>query len=142
MSRRLTVRIALSCWCLIALVAAPVAAQERQSPPPEIRALVEAVMKAVSADAAAWEAMAKERFSAAHLKNTTPADRKELFDKIRADFGTPTFGGAVRRGPDAPLELQVKGSNGTEGTISLELDGANPPRIANIKVGMGGQARD
>jgi CubicO group peptidase (beta-lactamase class C family) len=140
MSRRLTVRIALSCWCLVALIAVPLGGQEpvRQGPPPEIRALVDAFLKALEGDATAWEAMAQERFSADHLTKTTPADRKALFEKIRTDFGKLTFQGARRSGPEAPLDLQVTGANGATGTISLELDSGRPPRIANINVQKGG----
>jgi hypothetical protein len=123
---------------LLAFVALPDAQEGiRTGPPPEIRALVDAVLKALDGDAAGWETMAKERFSADHLKKTSAADRKQLFDKIRADFGKLTFERAVREGPDAPLHLQVKGSTGATGRISLEIDGGSPPKISNIKVAMG-----
>ena len=119
----------------------PAPAQEvRGGPPPEIRALVDSFLKALNADAAAWEAMAKERFSAEHLKQANAADRKQLFDKIRADFGTVTFERAVREGPEAPLQLQVKGSTGATGRIGLEIDGGSPPKIANVTVSKGDQS--
>ncbi|HYN07726.1 MAG TPA: serine hydrolase domain-containing protein [Vicinamibacterales bacterium] len=141
MSRRPAVQIVLSFVCVMALAAAPRGQQEvRTGAPPEIRALVDAVLKALDGDAAAWEAMAKERFSADHLNKTTAGDRKELFEKIRKDFGKLTFERATREGPDAPLQLHVKGSTGAIGSISLELDGGSPPRISNIKVAMGDQA--
>ncbi|HEY7475305.1 MAG TPA: serine hydrolase domain-containing protein [Vicinamibacterales bacterium] len=117
----------------------PRAQEVRTGPPPEIRALVDAFLKALDGDAAAFETMAKERFSADHLKKTSVADRKELFEKIRADFGKVTFERAVREGPDAPLQLQVKGSTGATGRISLEIDAASPPKISNITVAMGDQ---
>jgi D-alanyl-D-alanine carboxypeptidase len=132
--------ILLAVTCL-ATTATPVPAQEvRGGPPPEIRTLVDSFIKALNADAAAWEAMANERFSADHLKKTTAADRKQLFDKIRADFGTVTFERAVREGPEAPLQLQVKGSSGATGRIGLEIDGGSPPKISNVTVAKGDQS--
>jgi D-alanyl-D-alanine carboxypeptidase len=143
MLRRTPIQIVLSAWCVIALSAFPRGQQEvRTGAPPEIRALVDAVLKALDADAAAWEAMAKERFSADHLKKTSAADRKELFEKIRKDFGKVTFERATRDGPDAPLQLHVKGSTGATGRISLEIDGGSPPRISNVSVTMGEQENE
>ena len=103
MLRKPAIQIVLSLWCVATFAAQPRAQEVRSGPPAEIRALVDAFLKALDGDAATWEAMAKERFSADHLKNTTAADRKELFDKIRKDFGKVTFERAVREGPDAPL---------------------------------------
>ena len=141
MLRKTVIQIVLFAGCLIAPVAIGLSAQEvRTGPPPEIRALVDAFLKALNGDAAAWEAMAKERFSADHLKNTTAADRKQLFDKIRADFGNVTFERATREGPDAPLQLHVKGSTGATGRINLEIDGGSPPRISNLTVARSDQA--
>ena len=140
MYRRTLIQIALFLGCLIAPVAIDLGGQEvRTGPPPEIRALVDAFLKALNGDAAGWEAMARERFSADHLKNTTAADRKQLFDKIRADFGTVTFERATREGPDAPLQLHVKGSTGATGPINVEIDGGSPPRISNVTVARGDQ---
>jgi D-alanyl-D-alanine carboxypeptidase len=141
MSRRLT-QIAMAFVCAIAFAASLRGAPQevRGGPPPEIRALVDAFLKALDGGAAGWEAMAKERFSADHLTKTSAADRKQLFDKIKADFGKVTFQRATREGPDAPLDLHVAGSTGATGRISLELDAGSPPRIANIKVSMGERA--
>jgi CubicO group peptidase (beta-lactamase class C family) len=139
MSKRL-VQIVLPLVCAIALGASPRGAQEvRTGPPPEIRALVDAFLKALDGDAAGWEAMAKEHFSADHLKKTSAADRKQMFEKIKADFGKVTFQRATREGPDAPLDLHVTGSTGATGRISLELDAGSPPRISNVKVAVGDQ---
>ena len=137
MLKKPAIQIVLSLWC-VAMVAAQSRAQEevRTGPPPEIRTLVDAFLKALDGDAATWEAMAKERFSADHLKNTTAADRKELFDKIRKDFGKVPFARAIREGPDAPLQLQVKGSTGATGRITLEIDTGSLPRISNVRVVM------
>jgi CubicO group peptidase (beta-lactamase class C family) len=134
------IRLVLAVTCLAA-AATPAHAQEvRSGPPPEIRALVDSFVKALNGDAAAWEAMAKERFSAAHLEHTTAADRRQLFDKIRADFGTVTFERAVREGPEAPLQLQVTGSSGATGRIGLAIDGGSPPKIVNVTVAKGDQS--
>jgi CubicO group peptidase (beta-lactamase class C family) len=141
MLRRTPIQVVLVTCCVFALSAFPRGQQEvRTGPPPEIRSLVDAVLKALDGDAAAWETMAKDRFSADHLKKTSAADRKELFEKIRQDFGKVAFERATREGPDGPLQLHVKGSTGATGTISLEIDAGSPPRISNIKVAMGGQA--
>ena len=140
MVRQNTVRW-LAVSALLMLIAWPLPAQEarRGGPPPEIRALVDAFLNAVNSSTAGdWETMAKERFSAAFLKARPAADRKKLYDSIKKDFGTVTFERAVREGPEAPLQLQVRGSTGATGTISLEIDAGNPPKITGINVNIGG----
>ena len=137
MSIRNRVRSSLMAGVLLAL--APVAAQEvvTTGPPPEIRALVTAVMEGLNGSAQAWEAMAKERFAKELLDRQTPQQRQAAHDKLHADFGTVSMDRAIRRGPDAPLELHVKGSTGTTGVITLDITDANPPRIAKLTVQTG-----
>ena len=124
---------------MLTVLVAAVGAQEvvRTGPPPEIRALVDAVMKAANGGAEAWEAMSNERFSAEFLKRQSPAERKAAYDKFRAGLGTMTFERATREGPDAPLDLHVKGSTGGTGVITLDLTEAMPPKITNLKVTVG-----
>ena len=81
----------------------------RTGPPPDIRALVDAFMKAANSSAEAWDAMTKERFSAEYLNKQAPDARKKLYENLRADFGTLAFARATRQGPDAPLDLHVTG---------------------------------
>lgn len=124
-------------FCAI-LTLAPVRAQEGNTggPPPEIRALVAAVLQGVNGGPAAWEAMAGERFSQALIERQSAA-RLATYDKLRADFGTVTLDRVMRRGPDAPLELQFSGSTGRVGVMVLVLTDARPPRVADLRVEAG-----
>jgi CubicO group peptidase (beta-lactamase class C family) len=140
MFRQLLFR-ALSTFLAVVLAAAVASATQqvvRTGPLPEIRTLIDACLKALNSGSADdWEAFAKERFSPDLLNKRPAADRKQLFERIRGDLGTLTLDSVRRRGPDAPLELNVKGSNGMTGVIGLELDAASPPRIVNLTVNVG-----
>ena len=130
----------LSILMAILAGAAATATQQavRTGPPPEIRALIDACVKALNgASADAWEAFAMERFSPDLLNKRPAADRKQQFERIRTDLGTVTLDGVRRRGPDAPLELNVKGSTGVTGVIGLEFDAASAPRIVAFTVNLG-----
>ena len=121
-----------------------VAAQEvvRTGPPPEMRALLEGLSKAINSGSVdAWESFAAERFAPDFLRNGSPQQRKEIFERMRSSFGTVTFDRIMRRGPEAPLEVNVKGSSGQSGIIAIELDASSPPRISNLSVEVGKEAR-
>ena len=113
------------------------ATQERiDGPPPQVRTLIQSFVKAVNADPAAFEAMAKEHFAPTYLAKHTAADRVRLHAEIRKQFGTITLDRVTRDGPEEPLELNVKGSSDT-GTISLTTDPGSPFKISGIKIGAG-----
>jgi CubicO group peptidase (beta-lactamase class C family) len=139
------VRVIVLAALVINCAVLPAAAQAvvKTGPPPEIRALVDGFMKAANSGSAdAWEAFAREHFSPEHLQKRSEAERKQLFDRIRSDFGSIAFDRVTRRGPDAPLELTIKGSTGVMGVIVLELDASSPPRIANLTVDIGKKDAD
>ena len=128
----------------VVLVPSVASAQEgvRMGPPPEIRALVDAVIKALNSGPDAWDALAQERFAPALLKQRPPAERRKQYEKLRADLGTITFDRATRQGPDAPLELHVKGSTGASGVVSLGIDTGNPPKISEFSVDVKGKDKE
>ena len=98
---------------LFVLAATPAMAQEVvvTGPPPELRKNLDALIKAFnSGNADQFEAMAKTTFTPDYFKRQTPAERKSLFTKLVADFGTIQFQQVERNGPDAPLEISVRGS--------------------------------
>jgi CubicO group peptidase (beta-lactamase class C family) len=112
-------------------------------PPPEIRALVDGVMKAInSGSAEAWEAMARERFSKEFLDKQTLDARQQTYEKLHADFGTISLDRVTREGPDAPLKLHVSGSTGIAAVISLDLVESGPPRISSLNVRVGQKDRE
>jgi D-alanyl-D-alanine carboxypeptidase len=106
-------------------------------PPPGERAAIDAIVKALNGDAAGWEATVKERFSPELLSKQTAADRRAAFEKLHKDFGTIKTGRITRRGPDAPVEIQVTGSTGIEGMITLDLTDEDPPRVRQLGVDIG-----
>src|SRR3954452_24758935 len=95
--------------CVIVMSASGlVHVQERviTGPPPGERAAIDAIVKALNADAAGWDATAQDRFSPELLTKQTAADRRAGFEKLRQDFGSIKVGRITRRGPDAPVEMQ------------------------------------
>jgi D-alanyl-D-alanine carboxypeptidase len=106
-------------------------------PPPEIRALFDGFIAAFnSGSAETWEAFTKERFTPALLQKI-PADRRAgMYRQLVDDFGTIALDRVLRDGPDAPLNMHVKGTKGN-GVFMLTLDAGSPPRIAGFGVEAG-----
>jgi hypothetical protein len=109
-----------------AVSAATAAAQEvvvdTSGPPPALRANMQAFRKALNGSAAEFETMAKEVYTPAALKAQSSAQRKAFFDTVRAACGTVAFEQVMREGgPDAPLQISVKGTAGT-GVIWVDLE--------------------
>lgn len=122
---------------LSALIGAAVpSAQVRQGgPPPEVRALFDALIAAINGGSAeAWEAFARERFTPALLQKLPRDERASLYRQMVERFGTVALGGVMREGPDAPLRVNVKGSRAS-GVILLEMDEGTPRRIVDLRVG-------
>ena len=91
-------------------------------PPPEIAALFDALTQAVNGGSEeAWEAFAQAQFSPALLQKQSRADRAQLYQAIVDRFGTIAIGRVRREGPDAPLQMSVKGSK-ADGVITLSLE--------------------
>ena len=109
---------------LLLMGAAPAWAQEVvvTGPPPELRKNLDAFVKAFnSGDAAAFEAMAKATFTPGYFKRQTTDERKAAYLKIRSTFGTIQFSRVERDGPEAPLQVSVKGSTAS-GVFFIDLD--------------------
>jgi hypothetical protein len=110
---------------LIALAATPALAQEVvvSGPPPALRANMDAFVKAFnSTGTEAWEAMAKSVFTPEFLKSQTADQRAKAVAKLRTDFGTIAVQRVERQGgPDAPLQVFVKGSTAS-GVLWIDLD--------------------
>ena len=124
-----------SVMCLLAMTAVSAAAQQvvvQDGPPPALRKNMDAFKAALNGTAEQYEAMAKNVFAAELLKSQTPAQRKADFEKMHAAFGTIAFGRIERNGgPDAPLQISVKGSLG-EGLLWVSLDD-DTSKFTNIK---------
>ena len=107
-------------------------------PPPAVRAIIDGLLQAVNSGTADdWERYAQERFSAELLEKQSVEERRQTFERIRAQFGTITPEFINRQGPAAPLELSVKGTRAS-GVIAIGLDDASPPRVASLAVDGGG----
>lgn len=113
------------------------AGQVRTGPSPEVRALFDAFTQALnSGSAPVWEAFVQARFAPALVEKTTPQQRAAIYGMLTKDFGTITIERVMREGPDAPLQLNVKGSKGN-GVFALGLDESSPPRIVSFGVEAG-----
>jgi D-alanyl-D-alanine carboxypeptidase len=111
----------------------------RGGPPPEIKSHIDAFIQAFnSGNADEFEKMTATHYSPDLLKKRTAADRKRLFERMQGDFGKLSLERVERRGPDAPLQLFVKGSTGTAATIVMDLDPESPFLIAGLRVEVGG----
>jgi D-alanyl-D-alanine carboxypeptidase len=105
-------------------------------PPPEIKNHIDALVKAAnSGSSEAWEQMAQEHFSPNELKHYSAAQRKQIFDNLRRDFGTLSLD--FVEGPEEPLRLHIEGSTGASGVIELSLEPDGPRRIRELAVKMG-----
>ena len=102
-------------------VTAEAQVEVRKEAPPEIRQLISAVVHAVNGTTENFEPFAQERFAAELLKKHSPADRAALHSKLSDRFGQIGVGAVRREGPDAPLQLQVKGSK-SNGVIVIDVD--------------------
>jgi hypothetical protein len=138
--RTATFIISLVLSCTVSVPAQQVV---RKEAPPELRALLDGLVKAVnSGSAEAWETFAQERFTPALLKRQSADERRQQYERLRAQFGSIAFDRVTRRGQDAPLELNIKGSTGAAGVIGLELEETTPLRIANLTVLVGAKERE
>ena len=126
---------ALSVFAAILIAAgAAVSAQQavRQQAPPEIRALVDAVIAAVNSGSPdAWESFAQARYAPSLLQKQTREQRAEQFRQIADKFGTVAINGVRRQGPDAPLELMVNGSKAS-GAIEVDIEGGASTLIISL----------
>lgn len=101
-------------------------------PPPELRKNLDAYQKAFnSGDAAQYEAMAKTSFTPEYYKKQTADQRKAEFTKWHTAFGTIKFERVERNGPDAPLQVFVKGSIAS-GVMWLDIDDMSS-KLAGVK---------
>ena len=118
---------------LFAAVATPAAQVVRRAgPPPEVRAIFEALLAAANGGSEdGWEGFAQAHFAPEFLKKQSRDERVELYRQIVDRFGTIAIEGVRREGPDAPLQMSVKGSKAA-GMVLLSLDAGSPPRIDDL----------
>ena len=98
---------------------------------------IEAFFKALaSGNPDAFEAMAKQHYAPEQLARRTPADRKQMVERIRADFGQITLG-AMEKSKDGPVTLNVRGATGLQGAIELTLEPPPSERITRVGIEVG-----
>ena len=83
-----------------------------------------------------FEAMAKEHYAPELLARRTPADRRQMVERIRADFGQMTLG-RIERSTDGPVTLAVRGATGMQGTIEVTLEAPPAERITRVAIDVG-----
>ncbi len=99
-----------------------------QSPEDQYRARATAFFEALAGDSAeAFEAMARDNYTAAALARDTPEQRKARFGRTRTDFGRMTLakldvraGGAV---------LTIEGATGVVADVDMDMERTPPYRI-------------
>lgn len=131
-SRSMTIVVALLCAGAVAEAALA----------PEGKTRVDAFFKALASGSPEdFEAMANEHFEPETLARRTPADRKQLVERMKADFGQLTLETIDRR-QDGPLMLRVRGTTGLQCTIELTLGPPPAERIARVGIQIGGDDPD
>lgn len=120
---------------LLTMAAVSAAAQQvvvQDGPPPALRKNMDAYKAALNGTSEQYEAMAKTVFADELLKAQTPAQRKADWEKMHSSFGAIAFGRVERNGgPDAPLQITVKGALG-DGVLWISLDD-DTSRFTSIK---------
>lgn len=127
-------RFLITTFVTCAVLSMQAAPAVQQGPPPEIRAFVDGVFQGLNGDAAAWEAFAQKYFSADLLRAETPAQRAAWHQQAVDRFGTMGRERVMRNGPDAPLDIAIKGSKAS-GVISVTIDNDNNPKVLKISIG-------
>lgn len=107
-----------------------------QGPDPATKARIDGFVQAINAGPDAFEAMAKESYAPALLAKRAPAERRQLVERIRGDFGALTVA-RVMATPDGELTLHARGATGLEGRFVLTLEPAPPHRITSLSVEVG-----
>jgi CubicO group peptidase (beta-lactamase class C family) len=124
---------------LVALAGGVAAAQQAGDLP--VKARIDAFFQALaSGDAAKYEAMAREHFGPDFLARRTPEERKQMVERVRADFGTLSLGGVQVRNGTATL--QIRGTTGLEGRCELTFEAATASRITRVAIMVGGPGGD
>ena len=113
-----------------------------QELPAAIKTRLDAFVRAVvSGDVAAFERMAQEHYTPEYLAQRTPAQRKEVVDRIRGDFGTLAVRGIQVRDAE-PIRVGVRGSTGLPGFFDITIEPAPPHRIARVSMRAGSDGID
>lgn len=109
-----------------------------ESPAGAARNRIQAVVAAIeSGEADRFEAAAQAHFAQESLARRTAADRRQLMERLAADFGR-IKAGAVDRFRDGRVRVTLTGSTGLTGTLELVLDPANGDRISRLGIEVGG----
>ncbi|HEY0160165.1 MAG TPA: serine hydrolase domain-containing protein [Thermoanaerobaculia bacterium] len=106
-------------WVLV--FAATTTAVAQQRPSPEMMKRVETLVSAFNAPADKYEQFAQENFTQTYLSQQTPAQRRELIDRIQRELGTVDVAQLMREGPTR-VTMGVDGSKGKSGRITFEYD--------------------
>lgn len=108
----------------------------RTGPAPEMRAMFDDLVAAFnSGKADTWDAFVQARFSPELQQKIPAAQRAQMYQQLVNDFGTIAIGRVQRDGPDAPLQMHIKGSKG-DGIFILGVAGETP-RILSFGVEAG-----
>jgi D-alanyl-D-alanine carboxypeptidase len=116
--------------------------QTVESPASAARARIQAVVAAIeSGDADRFEAAVQAHFTPEALARRTPADRRQLVERLKADFGRITAGPVDRRA-DGRVRVTITGSTSLTGTLEIVLDPASGDRISRLGIELGGPGEE
>jgi CubicO group peptidase (beta-lactamase class C family) len=126
-------------FVLAAIGLTAVTAQERRvvgDVDPDIRAHVDAFATAIRGGSADdYERMAQAHFAPSLLAARSPAERRAMFERVRADFGAITIGRI--RVTDGVTSVEARGATGLAGRFELTLEPSPPFRIVRLGVEVG-----
>ena len=128
---------------VVAILVAGASAQVRVGGPrPEVRDHLDSLVKAYNSGSPdEWEKFAQAHFAAQTLSARSQVQRKQFYSQMRKDLGDSiAITKVTREGPDEPLHVSLKTTSGEAATLIIDLEGAAPYRIRDIKVGVDDQA--
>ena len=110
-------------------------------PPPNIRTLIEAFVAGLNGTPEVWQATVEALFDEEFARRHSADEHRALYDRLRSRFGTVTVDRVRRDEPEAPLDLEVRGSTGDIGVITLGIVESTRPRISRIDIRIGSSGR-
>lgn len=110
-------------------------------PSPAIRERIDSLVAAFNGSPEDFEQYAQKNFTAEALARGDAVKRKNLTERIRADFGKLSVRG-VERNSESRLEIGIEGSTGERGAILLDIEPAPPHRITGMGLTIGGGRQD
>jgi D-alanyl-D-alanine carboxypeptidase len=116
---------------MLVLAMTPLSAQT-----PAVRARIDGVVGAFNGTVEEFEKYVQEAYTTGMLARVSAEKRKSFHERVRSDFGTITVR-KVERKSDGRVVVSIAGSTGEQGAMTLDLEPAEPHRVAGMRFEIG-----